>query len=194
MNEEERAFYMVMAHPGPAGVEHYRKIYSSYNAEITVREIGGETIYFSEEDVVEGPHPRNLHLGGTPISMTLRMVGAVVAESDPAWHVVKISPNSMEYELAGFVLVCSALDPALKEEMRIAGWFNVQLDRWVDVMKPHLDAVRRFGMFGSYVGDGVFGLRKILNVTYRRDEEADWEKEKYNRCNKSYGKVLLAGG
>lgn len=188
--------YMVLAQPGAAGVEHFRAFYDAVDCSVRPEDciIEGNNFYFDESETVCGPYPKNLHLGGAPVAMTLRMVGKLIPENDPAWHVAKISPNSMEYEIAGFLLVISSLDARLKIELYKAGWFNVQLSGWIPIFKPILDVIRRCGMFGSLKDDCVYGLRKILNVTYRRDHQADWVKEKYNRCCKSYGKVLLSGG
>lgn len=187
-----KALYMVLCHPGAAGVEHYREIYCEMNMEV-IPVVDNTAVYVCDSDVVHGPRPRNLHLGGTPIAMTLRMVWQCLDTVDPAWHVVQISPDSMEYELAGFILFISSLNLELREQMRLAGWYNVPLDRWIEVLKPKTDMMRRAGMFGTFKDDGVYMLRKVFNLTYRRDHDADWVKEKWNRQNKSYGKVLLSG-
>jgi len=100
----------------------------------------------------------------------------------------------MEYEVAGSLLVLASLDSALLNEIDRLGWLEVPLIDWKTVIKPLLDAQRRSGMCGSIRDDTVYGLRKIISVTYRRDTEADWVKERMKRSGMSYYKRLVAGG
>lgn len=192
-----QAAYMVLAQGGCAGVEHFRRMFSYLDCSIDMTDKklfdGHRYRYYKFGEVCEGPRPRNLHLGGTPIAMTLRMVGAVIPNDDKLWHIVKISPNSMEYELAGFLLLMTTLSTRIKELMFEFGWFCVPLDLWCKVVKPKMDLIRRAGMFGELKDDSVYNMRKLISVTIRRDDEADWEKEKFNRTNVSWGKVCMSG-
>lgn len=176
--------YLATWHPGAVGVEHYRELYAY--VDLSVPSLSPNTMIY-------GPHPRNLHLGGTPIAMTIAMVAPCLDAAHPAWNIARISPDSMEYEIAGFLLWASALDHRLVAEMDSAGWFRVPLIEWRNVIKPKLDIVRRTGMFGKLKDDCVYQLRKCINVTYRRDTEADWEAELRKRTTQSRGKVLLSG-
>lgn len=136
---------------------------------------------------IEGPRLKNLQVGGTPVTMTVDMVAGLIPGDSPARKLFERGPDSMDYELAATALLTLSWDARLLEQVDEAGWFDVPLSRWVFVFKDKLAVVRRVGMFGSFVGDGVYALRKLLNVTYRRDTEADWEKEKHNRrCWESF--------
>jgi len=169
-----------------AGVEHFRALYSYLDVSVPPEErVSG---------VVSGPRMRNLHLGGTPVSATIAMVAGAVPAGSPVWRVAQVSVNSMEYEVAGTMLVLLSLDPELLGAIVEAGWLDVPLDRWQDIIKPRLDTVRRAGMLGTIRDDRVYQLRKLINVTYRRDDEADWENEKRNRCARAFPKQCVARG
>nr|WGH72980.1 MAG: putative RNA-dependent RNA polymerase [Trichoderma harzianum dsRNA virus 3] len=173
---------MVMHQFATAGVEHFREAYSFLDMQL-----GGHAT-----EAVEGPHPRNLHLGGTPIAATVRMVGGLIPDDSPIWAVARCNPDSMEYEIAGVMLWALSLSPRLVEELTRASWWNVPLVRWKEVVRPKLDTIRRAGMFGDYKNDEVYKLRKVINLTYRRDHEADWDKEKHNRTNVAHFKQCVS--
>jgi hypothetical protein len=97
----------------------------------------------------------------------------------------------MEYETAGTMLALLGLPRDVLDVIVAAGWLDVPLHRWKDVIKPQLDLIRRVGMVGTLSHDGVYTLRKMINVTYRRDTEADWEKEKRNRTVRSFPKQTV---
>lgn len=173
-----------MLHPSTAGVEHYRGCVTALECTVPLE---------SRTPPVEGPHPRNLHLGGTPIAMTIAMVSSLIPDGSPIWKIARRSPNSMEYEIAGTMLSLLSWPAWLIEKCDEWGWFEVPLIQWKDALKEDLIAVRRMGMAGTRKDDDVYCTRKLLNVTYRRDTPADWEKERANRLGRSWHKHLMSG-
>lgn len=185
MNEDQRAAYMFMYHYNACGVEHFRRLAIGVSVEAPVQ---------LRTPPISGPRARNLHIGGAPVAADIRMVASLIQEDSVVWEVVKRSPDSMEYEVAGTMLWLSSLAPELLMELARAGWLEVPLPMWHIELKKMLELPRRAGIFGGIVGDQVYQLRKMANVTWRRDEEADWAQEKYNRTSRSCGKHLLSGG
>lgn len=176
---------MVECHPSAAGVEHYREVTESLDFPMPAEVRTGP---------IHGPRPRNLHLGGTPIAMTIRMVGGLIPTDSVLWKIAARAPDSMEYEVAGTMLWMLSLPEWIVDLMNEWGWLDVPLIRWKDLMKEPLISIRRYGMMGRHKDDAVYLLRKMINVTYRRDNEADWEKEKGNRQGRAWHKMLLGRG
>lgn len=166
---------MAYMQPSAAGVEHYREAFDRLDCYIDASDRVGP---------VSGPRERNLHLGGTPIAMTLAMVGGLIDSQSCLWKIAERSPDSMEYEVASTMLLMSSWPEWLVQLVDEWGWLDLPLIRWKDVLKPHLIAIRRMGMAGAVKSDEVYCTRKLINTTYRRDTEADWEKEKANRLGR----------
>nr|CAH2618924.1 RNA-dependent RNA polymerase [Prasiola crispa toti-like virus]CAI5383883.1 RNA-dependent RNA polymerase [Prasiola crispa toti-like virus] len=177
--------YMACAQSGACGVEHYRRILTYHDVSVLDSE---------REPAREGPHPRNLHLGGTPFSMTISMVEQIIPIDSPARKLMYRDPDAYEFEIAGTMLWSLSLTDALLREMDEAGWWEVPINKWITVIKPKLERVRRTGMLGRIRDDTVYRLRKAANVTYRKAEEADWEKEEHNRTSWTCRKRLMKGG
>lgn len=165
-----------------AGVEHFRTVYSSISMAVP------EHI----SDPISGPLRRNLHLGGTPIAATVKMVSGILPPDSPIWKIMTRGAESMEYELAGTALWLLTLSTKMLELLDAVGWLEVPIVLWKDVLKPKLDWVRRAGMFEDYVHDDVYQLRKMVNVSYRRDNEADWADEKIKRRSMAHFKSCVS--
>jgi hypothetical protein len=120
--------------------------------------------------------------------MVSRFVGSHVAFK----QLLERSADSLDYEVGGMILLMNSISERLLDVMTAAHWFEVPLARWKDVVKPMLDRVRRMGMLEAVADDSVYTLRKLINLTYRRDHEADWAAERSKRCGMVYRKTLLS--
>lgn len=171
-----------MFQPGSAGVNHFRELCIELDVSV------------GDEDVVEetqGPRPRNLHMGGTPINMTIKMVSALIEHDSVIWKIASRSPNSMEYEVAGTMLWLTSLGDELLKTIDENRWLEVPLDLWYKKLKPMLDMVRRSGMLGKLKSDDVYKLRKLASISIRRSGQADWIKERNKRSGSVYLKTLM---
>jgi hypothetical protein len=176
---------MVYNQMGTAGVEHFRTILER----LDVDPLPEDCVYTP----VEGPHPKNLHIGGTPLAFTISMIGGLIPQDSSIWQVALRSPDSMEYEIAGTMLFLTSLPQWMINYMRKHHWFDVPLIKWHKVLKDQMELVFRAGMLGSNKTDDVYLLRKLFNCTIRRDLDADWQQERANRCGSAVYKNTVTG-
>lgn len=140
-----------------------------------------------------GPKIECPSFGGAPIHIRRNMLTGIIPFDDHDENLWKISDESTDEELSGTILFLHCVDSKLRDNMIIFGWFQVKLHIWKDVFKDFMDISRRTGMFGDVCDDRVYQLRKIFKVTYRRQEEADWDTEKYERQGLPVSKCMACG-
>jgi hypothetical protein len=74
---------------------------------------------------------------------------------------------------------------------------RVPLDQWVDIVKPFADDCRRLGQIfgaGECEVKYAFGMRKLIALSGRTTEEADWEQEVHERTGLTTPKMACCGG
>jgi hypothetical protein len=175
---------MVVHQPGACGVEHYRSLFSRCHISPPDESLSPP---------IFGPRNKNLKLGGSPVNITMNMVYRFLPKHAAFTELLERSTDSLDYEVGGMLLYMCSLPETLLDAMYLGNWFKVPLCQWKDVIKPILDRVRRMGMFDTIKDDSVYLLRKLINVTYRRDTEADWAAERSKRCGMVYRKTMLCG-
>lgn len=175
---------MVLHQFATAGVEHFRSFWNFLDVSNAD----------SEVDVTAGPRLRNLHLGGSPVAMTLAMLSGFISPDSPIWELARHDPDALEYEVSATMLLLYSLDDSVFEQVVQAGWLRIPLTKWISCLKPSWDLIRRSGMIGSLKSDLAYQLRKIGSVTERRDKEADWDAERYNKCSAAVFKFMCAPG
>lgn len=183
------AWYMVLFQASVVGVEHFRKICIGICVcPESALQLDDHAIWRSELDgsvyfdtYVEGPRPPNLHVGGSPVRLSNWMVDKLRSYADHERLFVAISVNTPDWATAATILWSRALAPAMHDTLLAGGWFNVPCDQWRAEFKPLLEVVRRSGMFGMVRSEVVWQVRKVLNLTYRSMDDADWKGELFRR-------------
>jgi hypothetical protein len=176
------AAYMLHLQPGAAGVEHYREFFGFINFDM----------HDATTIPVSGPRNKNEQLGGTPVTMTLTMLGGIIEVDSPFWDIARSDPDAMEYEVAATMLEMLTFSEPIITRVIAGGWLRVPLTQWIALLKPTLEVMRRSGMLGDLKSDLVYETRKLGSVTERRDKEADWEGEKFQRRSRAHIKHCVS--
>jgi len=95
-------------------------------------------------------------------------------------YLIEISA-APEWAVAAVLLTMRTLGHNLLTECIVAGWYQVPVEKWIEVIKPSLELVGRSLIAGNFAGPDVLKLRNLMNVTARSDEPADWGKEMRER-------------
>jgi hypothetical protein len=152
----------------------------------------GTVIEVAQEDrtrqAFEGERPPEVWVGGSPIRLHLDMLQGVVPIDEWDKNLVRISCVE-EYKVAATIVLWHTVAVGLREEAVRAGWFELPLERWVEVLKPGLDWTLRAAIFGRYIGPEVYKIRACMNVTARSETDADWVQEVRNRRSWSVPKL-----
>lgn len=131
--------------------------------------------------------------GGAPIHIRRHMTEEIIDWDYYDNYLWTISEESSDEEVTGTVIFLHCIDVRLRSKLIEWGWYFVPLHRWRIVFESALVSLRRTGIFGDIKDDGVYELRKLFKLTYRRDEEADWDNEWKERRSKVIHKISMNG-
>lgn len=181
------AHYMLAYQINAAGVEHFRELLVGTRMQAPRRFacVSKKLYEFEFQPEVFG--------GGLPVHINLSMVKNALGRPLLGWErtLCSVSQDSTESEVAGTILLLGSVNQMVTQQLVEHGWSYVPLREWVTLLKPHLNLSRRAGMLGNVVGDVVYELRKLLNVTLRENCDADFETEFLERNNQMRIKSVL---
>jgi len=172
------ALYMVLFQPGVAGVEHYRSVLTA----VCICPARGQPGL----DIVGkayGPRPPNMHIGGSPVRLSMWMVKQTGDFSATEQCLYDRSVSSADWASAATILWWRSAPTSVTSVLEAAQWHRVPIEHWIEAFKPIMDRCRRSGMAGDLISDEVYYVRKVFNVTYRSNDEADWASEDPKRNN-----------
>jgi hypothetical protein len=98
--------------------------------------------------------------------------------------VVRVNVGYRDWAVASVLLMLLALNAEIVRLMLEGGWFDLPLPEWTLRCKEKLTALRRSmntRSLRNVPANDTLMLRKILNVTYREKDPANWEAEKTRR-------------
>ncbi|UHK03133.1 MAG: RNA-dependent RNA polymerase [Sanya eysarcoris guttigerus totivirus 1] len=122
-------------------------------------------------------------VGGMPIQLSAKILGEVEPLLLPLAEAIhNASPDSFEFEICGTAFGWLCLPHEVAFELLCMGIVELPLDKWRSALRGLFDRVSRSQILGKVVGEQVGLVRKLLNLTIRRNEQLDTRYEIRNRC------------